>query len=259
MSWFLLSLQLHLRCSGLADTTPNSFLNYLVLSSSVADTLIRPWTLITNIFIHEGLLHIAGNMLGLYFIGRILEDFFDRLKIWRIFILGGMAGGLLYLIFAQTPLLMYSTGLEGASGGVYAIVIATATLLPLYEVRPFGLFNLKMKHLAFVALGLNVFMLFGTNMGGALAHFGGALTGYLFVLSKQKSLFAIQKKVKPVKQARLKVLVNEEKEHKIRTVGEYRPPNQEEVDSILDKISQSGYDSLSAEEKQKLFEASKNL
>src|SRR5690606_10647655 len=146
--------------------------------------------------------------------------------------------------------------LLGSSASVSAIVVGIATLLPDYTIRMLFFGDVKLKYLALVFIILNLIGLAGANPGGSLAHLGGALFGYLFINQLQKGkdwskVFAPKKKKKPV----LKVVRNDQV--KTPTRAPRTIPDQEYIDTILDKISQSGYENLTREEKEALFKASK--
>lgn len=237
-------------------------LEYFYLPSNLSTLIIRPWTLVTNIFFHAGFWHIAGNLILLYFLGGILEEFLDNRKIWQLFFFGGLVGGLLYLfsynVFPVFSDVVSTTKLLGASGGVTAIIVACGVHLPYYNVRPFGLFNVQLRWVALFFVFRDLYLFPGTeNIGGIFAHLGGALFGLLFILDLQGKInlpklgnFAKQKpklfKIKP----------DEREIKQAKVTKDYAKPNQDEIDAILDKISHSGYDSLTSDEKALLFKAS---
>jgi len=238
-----------------------ALLKYFYLPSDFGTILIRPWSLITNIFFHSGVRHAIGNIFTLYFIGRILEDFIGNNKVWILFLVGGLSGGLLFVLgFNLFPVFSEYRKvaiLLGASGGLAAIITATGFFLPNFEVRPFGLFNIKMKNVAsLIMFVMLTYPIIDNNFGGFFAHLGGAIFGMLYILHLQGKIelptFSFNKVV-PSKMK--KVVVDEEKIAKDRAHKKHQP-NQEEIDAILDKISQSGYDSLSKSEKEILFKAS---
>lgn len=249
--------------SRLGGASPGTLLEYFMLPSNISTLLIRPWSVLTNIFFHSGFWHILWNMVLLYYLGRILEDFLDNRKIWKIFLYGGLVGGLLFVvsynIFPVFSEDVVNAKLLGASGGVTAIIVATGIHLPYYQVRPFGLFNVQLRWVAlfFVFRDLYTFPV-SDNAGGLFAHMGGALFGLLYILNLQGklSLPNFGSFAKPT----MRVFNNkpDERTYKKHQAGSKTSakPNQEEVDAILDKISQSGYDSLSDHEKEVLFKAS---
>lgn len=245
----------------LSGYTTNDFLQYFYLPSDIGTLLIRPWTVLTNIFFHGGFLHILGNLLLLYFLGGVLEDFLAPKHIWKIFLFGGLAGGLLFVVsYNVFPIfndeVSYSK-LLGASGGVTAIIVATGMHVPYYNIRPFGLFSVQMRWVALFFVFRDLYMFpVSDNTGGLFAHMGGAVFGLLYILHVQGRLtISSFKTVKKVK-SKMKKVTLDEKEMSYRSRSQGTKPNQEQIDAILDKISQSGYDSLNKEEKEILFKAS---
>lgn len=241
----------------------DQLLSYFYAPSNVAKLLIRPWTMVTNIFFHDGVWHILGNMLWLYFIGRILQDFIGNRKIQLIFLLGGIIGTLFY-VSAYNIFPVFDgkeSVLLGASGGVMAIVIATATLVPNYQIHLFGMLSIKMKWIALIKIAFDLASISSGagNEGGMIAHIGGAVFGFLYILYVQGRIgnfelkTSFDKKTGPF--TKVHVSETKVKGQQAKSEGSYKP-NQQEIDAILDKISQSGYDSLSDKEKHTLFKAS---
>ncbi len=235
--------------------------NYLSLPSSFSLLAGHPWTLFTYMFVHVSFMHILSNMLWLYWIGIIFADFMGQTRLVYTYILGGIAGGILYI--ATFPVL-YPTGayglLIGASAGVMAIIIAAAMLVPDYELMLLLFGRVKLKYLAIAAFILTSVIDFNSNSGGKISHFGGAIYGAIFLWQYRKGNdisggFANfikgigdffkgkrSKKARPMK-------------NKFQTSNSR--DRQRRIDEILDKISRSGYDSLSKEEKEFLFKSSK--
>jgi len=242
------------RLSGFA---PEELLTYFYIPSNLGKLIIRPWTLLTNIFFHAGFWHLLGNMILLYFIGRILEDFMDFKKIWKIFLYGGISGAMLFVIsYNIFPVFNEVVGykkLLGASGGVTAILVATGTFLPRYQIRPFGLFNVELRWVALFFVFRDLYMFpVSDNTGGLFAHIGGAIFGLIFILN-------LQGKITKPNLNRTSFFWDKKRDERMRgpIITDKKPkPNQDEIDAILDKISQSGYDSLSKNEKDVLFKAS---
>jgi membrane associated rhomboid family serine protease len=249
----------------------NEFISSLYLPAAFNEFIYKPWSLFTYIFLHAGVMHLLFNMLFLYFIGIILQDLLGNKHIFRIFLLGGMIGGALFLIFfnlipgfKDQPLLP----MVGASGGVTAIIVAAAVFTPNYKVYLFGIFSISLKWIALIRVFIDLVGLGdGNNDGGQLAHLGGAFFGYLYIkiirgeinmpnLGLNRSYkYRTAKKRNP----KLKVEVNDSKiyNEKAGRSSSYKP-NQDEIDAILDKISRSGYQSLSQQEKDILFRASQD-
>jgi membrane associated rhomboid family serine protease len=212
------------------------------------------WTPLTYMFLHRDFFHILFNMLSLYWMGRIYEEYLKPEQFTFTYIAGGFAGALFYLI-AYNIFPVFSSHAEtsvilGASASVTAIVIAVATLLPDYTIMLlfFGIVRLKYLALAFVLI--NFLSIAASNPGGSIAHLGGALLGFLYIkqLQNGNDWARIFKRG-----SKLKVVSNQ----KPGAASTNRLPDQEIIDTILDKISKSGYESLSSKEKQQLFNASK--
>ena len=241
----------------LSGFPPEDLLEYFYIPSNIGKLIIRPWTILTNIFFHAGFWHLLGNMILLYFIGRILEDFMDFKKIWKIFLYGGISGALLFVtsynIFPVFNEVVGYKKLLGASGGVTAILVATGTYLPRYQIRPFGLFNVELRWVALFFVFRDLYMFpVSDNTGGLFAHMGGAIFGLVYVLNLQGRITRPNLNQKSFFWDR-----HRDERSRGPIITDKKPkPNQEEVDAILDKISQSGYDSLSKHEKEILFKAS---
>ncbi|MCY4419367.1 MAG: rhomboid family intramembrane serine protease [Cytophagales bacterium] len=233
-------------------------LSYLRLSPDVGVFISRPWTLITYFFLHEGFFHILFNLLFFFWFGRIVLDFLGSDRVIHLYLLGGVAAGLFFMIaYNHVPYYaedLQITRLQGSSGSVYAVVAGAATLAPNYEFRLFLIGSVKIKYIAIFCLVLSFFRIVGTNAGGELAHLGGGLMGYLYISQLQKgndwgkpiawilSLFNPKpNKPKP-----------RHKKPKSKNSGS----KEADIDKILDKISKSGYGSLSAQEKDLLFRES---
>lgn len=241
----------------LSGFPPEDLLEYFYIPSNIGKLIIRPWTILTNIFFHAGFWHLLGNMILLYFIGRILEDFMEFKKIWKIFLYGGISGALLFVtsynIFPVFNEVVGYKKLLGASGGVTAILVATGTYLPRYQIRPFGLFNVELRWVALFFVFRDLYMFpVSDNTGGLFAHMGGAIFGLIYVLNLQGRITRPNLNQKPFFWDR-----HRDERSRGPIITDKKPkPDQEEVDAILDKISQSGYDSLSKHEKEILFKAS---
>lgn len=241
-----------------------TFFRFLYLNKNLAYTLIRPWSLITNIFMHSGFWHLLGNMLWLFFIGTVYQDFTNNKRVYTTFIGGGLVGGIAFmLVYNLAPVFQDTQAyLLGASGGVTAIIIAAAVLLPYYEFRPFGLFTIQLRYIALFRLITDFISLPDmVNTGGTIAHLGGALFGYLYMknVKGEMQIPTFNTKWPTWFRKKAKMKVDERAYYSRQTKNANSAsgrPNQDEIDAILDKISQSGYASLSASEKDKLFKAS---
>ncbi|MGI4833627.1 MAG: rhomboid family intramembrane serine protease [Janthinobacterium lividum] len=243
----------------------------LELSSSLPVLLRHPWTPLSYAFVHEGFLHIIFNMLNLYWFGQLIREYLGDRRLVSLYILGALAGAAFFLLaYNLLPVLQPHVGqpVIGASAAVTAIIVGAATLLPDYTFMLILVGPVKIKWIALVVVLISIAGLNGGNPGGEVTHLGGALLGFFFV----RQLKAGRDMGRPVVAVGdwLGRLFSHQPAMKVThraTVAAGRAPASakasapaatpaEEVDTILDKISRSGYESLSKEEKQKLFRAS---
>ena len=244
--------------TGNAGILSDQIQKQLVVPTQYSLLASKPWTLFTYMFTQREFFHLLFNMLWLFWLGKIYLDFLNKRQFIFSYILGGLAGGITYvLIYNYIPVFKSDAQfsyLLGSSASVMAIVVGTATLLPDYSIRMLFFGNVKLKYLAMVFVVLDLIGIAGANPGGSLSHLGGALFGFLFISRLQKgtdwSKVFVRKK-KP------KLQVSRNEEPKVSHTVSRTIPNQEYIDTILDKISQSGYDKLTKEEKEALFKASK--
>jgi len=234
-----------------------------------SDFIVKPWTLITYSFAHDltGILHILFNMLALYWFGKLVVEYLGSDKLIALYVLGAIAAGITYLIiFNSIPFFKERSnfqGMVGASGAIFAIMVAGATLLPNYT---FFLLFFGPVRIKYIAAALIVISFLGTvqaNAGGNIAHLGGALMGFIYIKQLQAGinwggwitslLDGIRRMAKPSP----KVKVTYRKAESRKGNPNFNKATQEEIDVILDKISDRGYESLTKEEKEKLFNASK--
>jgi membrane associated rhomboid family serine protease len=221
----------------------------------------KPWSCFTYMFLHVGFFHLLGNALWLYFVGSILEDLVGRKHIFWLFLGGGVLGA--WVFQAVYSFSVYgSTGeqmqLLGASGGVSAVVIGTAIFTPKYKLFLFGLVEVELRWIAIVKVLLDFGGVFsGSNVGGYTAHLGGVIWGAIYVMGVLKSdAIANIFTKKPSKNAPMRFQKGDKSV--ASKTSRNGSPSEAEVNAILDKISQVGYNNLSAKEKEILFKASKN-
>ncbi len=233
--------------------------DYLLLPSYLPKLLTRFWTPLTYMFMHAGIFHILFNMLWLYWMGQIFEEYLGNKRTIGLYLLGGLSGALFFVLFYNIFPLFTQTGLVngstvvGASASVMAVIIATATLLPDYSISLMFIGPVKLKWIAIFYVVIDFLGVAGPNAGGEIAHLGGALFGFIYIKQLQRGndwIGAIIKVFKP--RPRLKVVAKNSDKNSNSL------PRQEEIDRILDKISKSGYESLSKQEKEILFRASKD-
>ncbi|MDA0195933.1 MAG: rhomboid family intramembrane serine protease [Bacteroidetes bacterium] len=247
----------------------NFVMPYLALPSNVEDFVIKPWTLISYGFIHHGFLHILFNMLFLYWFGKLIKEYLGGQRVLSIFFLGIIAGGLLYIILYNfLPLFqdsVHESRLLGASAGVFAIVVGAATFMPNYTLMLLFIGPVRIKYIAIFYVLLSFLQSAGANAGGEIAHLGGAIMGFVYIKQLHKGndwgtpIAAVMNWVKSffVRQPKIKVSYSRKEKSRTKTSSNVSRGEQDEIDTILDKISESGYESLSSDEKQKLFNASK--
>ncbi len=251
------------------------FFRKFQLPSAIDAMLLQPWSLVTYFFTHFDFFHILFNMLFLYWFGRIVQEFLNSKRVISLYVLGGLIGGLLY-IFVYNLIPFYSDRVAesmmlGASAGVFAIVVGAAVFMPNYTFFLMFLGPVKIKYIAIFYVFMSFIQSTGANAGGEIAHLGGAFLGWLYIsqLNKGNDLGAwvitfiqfVKSMFKPQPKIRVTHRTGNrgpsKKSEKRRSKVSNEEPAQAEIDEILDKISQSGYESLSKEEKQKLFNASK--
>ena len=234
--------------------------------SSFKALLLRPWTLITYMFVHKDIWHILFNMLWLYWFGRIFLEYLDQRKLLAVYFLGGLSGALLYIlsfnVFPAFAGVVSESVAIGASASVMAIVIAIAAYVPDYTVHLFLFGRIKIKYMALAIFVLTSVMDFPSNSGGKLAHIGGAFFGYFYTFNLRqgrevgKGFNRIIDYFATVFKPGKKLKVTHRKATTEYEYNKTRVEYQSRINSILDKISKGGYDSLTKEEKETLFKES---
>lgn len=251
-------------------------LNWFELPSSLGDFIVKPWALITYAFVHYDFWHILFNMLWLYVIGRMFLNLFSAKMALNIYFLGAMFGGLLFMLcYTLFPgVFGTNSNLVGASAAVRALLIFLCAYMPNQEIRFFA-FNIKLWYIGLAIVILDVLGVFTGisnletgNAGGNLAHLGGALLGYFYAKQLLKGddigkgferfMDFVVNMFKTSKKGPLKTVYKDKSKVGGYTKADFNEFNtQKKIDVILDKISKSGYDSLTAEEKEFLFRSGK--
>jgi len=234
----------------------NFIVDWFSLDDSFSSLLTKPWTIITYGFLHADFLHILLNLITLYFIGNLFIEYFTQKQLLTFYVLGTLFGGILFILSqSYFPLFQgQSALLVGASAGISAIFIGLTTYIPKYELKLRFIGFVKLWHLAAIWIGLDVLALSGGNAGGHFAHLGGALFGFLYVNKVTNKDLRIWDKLSALftsKKKPFKTVYKSPKRAK-KTV-QNTSLNQQQVDGILDKISKSGYDTLTKSEKEFLF------
>ena len=250
----------------------SSWMEWLELSAWLPQFIKQPWSIVTYMFLHAGILHLLFNMLWLYSFGQLFLMFFSARHFRGLYFLGGFCGGLLYMVaynfFPYFESYLYGSYLLGASASVLAIVIATAVRNPEYRVNLLLFGQVRLKYLALVMIITDLLFVTSNNAGGHIAHLGGALAGWWFAAGLRKGTdvtkwingaidwlsggFRIQRVSK-----KPKMEVHYGGRSKDYEYNARKKEQNEEVDRILDKLKKSGYQSLTTEEKKRLFDASK--
>ena len=241
-------------------------IDLLAVPSALKVLITRPWTLITYMFLHKDIWHILFNMLWLYWFGTIFLQYLDQRKLVSVYLLGGISGALVYIlsfnVFPAFAGLVNESVAIGASASVMAVVIAIAAYVPDYSVNLLFLGRIKIKYMALAILVLTSFMDFSVNSGGKLAHIGGAVFGYFYTLNIRqgrdigKSINRIIDFIVTQFSPRKKMKVTYKKPSNEYEYNALKTEHQARINTILDKISKGGYDSLTKEEKETLFRES---
>lgn len=243
--------------------------NWFNLPADLNTLVTRPWTIITYMFLHDGVWHLLGNVLWLWAFGYILQDLTGNNKLIPIFLYGGFAGAFVFLLtYNIIPRLSVGATLEGASAGVMAVAIATTVLAPAYRIFPMLNGGIPLWVLTIIFVIIDFASIPVSNTGGHIAHLAGAAMGFVFIKELQRgndwsswvnnffdwvgNLFNPNKK-EWKKTARQNFYYKTEGTQPFKKI-----PNitQKRVDDILDKINQRGYRSLTDEEKEILKRAS---
>lgn len=237
---------------------------WIALSSDLGTFFRTPWTLVTFNFFHYGFFHLIFNLLVLHFSGRLFATYFTDRQLLGVYVLGGIFSGitfvLSYIVIGKAGLLV------GASGAIMAILLSATTYSPFMLLRIPLIGIVKLWHVTFVILLLDLIQLPLDNTGGHIAHLGGALFGFLYIkllksgtdLSKGISMILdfFVNLPKPKKKTPFKKVHRNTTKKSVNSFSE-KDIKQKQIDDILDKISKSGYDSLTKEEKEFLFKAGK--
>jgi len=244
-------------------------LDYLALPASFELLITRPWTLLTYMFLHTSFWHILFNMLWLYWFGKIFTQYLNQRQLITTYLLGGLAGGLLYIlaynIFPVFETVMPQARALGASASVMAVVTAISFYVPNFTINMIFFGRVKIFYLALALFIIDFFMIRHGNAGGHIAHIGGAVYGffYIYYLRKGKDISKLFPRITYRKTTGHKIKRKPRPKTKkaVRPVSDEsynrdRAAKQKRIDEILDKISRSGYDSLTKEEKELLFNQS---
>lgn len=260
------------RLTNNEEATQSILAQIFTLDTDFAGFIKSPWTIVTSIFAHFSFLHFLSNMLFLYFSGSMFIQFFTGRRLIHVYVLGGVFGGIFELIahalfpaFANPQL---QTVIVGASGSIMAIFVAMAFYRPNLQVNLFGLFPVRLIVIAGLYILYDVLSIGAKDNIAHFAHIGGIVVGYLSIKNMQssKNIINFSEKITQKfmlyfadfgkKSVKMKV---EKGGKRIKTDEEYNleaKQKQAAIDKILDKIAQSGYESLTKKEKEFLFSQS---
>ncbi len=230
--------------------------NWFTLTSSSIIFFSKPWTIFTYGFFHSNFPHILFNLIFLYYIGNLFINFFTIKQFLNYYLLGILFGGIAFLVFNPGGYLI------GASAGLMAILVGIATKIPTYEIRFNLIGSVKLWIIAAIYIGISIIGLESTNSGGNIAHLGGALLGFIYTkqLERGNDIGKVFENIigfftnllKPKQKKSLRT-VHKKTTIKRKPTAKESSEKQKQIDLILDKISKSGYESLSKEEKDFLF------
>lgn len=243
------------------------FPNWIALSSEPLVFITKPWTFLTYSFFHDGFGHIFFNMLVLNFSSSLFLTYFNQKQLLGLYVLSAIFAGIAFV--SSYYLLNLSASIVGASGAIMAILVATTTYSPLLSVRLLLIGNVKLWHITLVILVIDLMQIRLDNSGGHIAHLAGAFFGFIFI-----KLLENGTDLSKIVSAILDFFVNLfskspstpfKEVHKNYKSSIAKPTSkivtkdktQQQIDEILDKISRSGYDCLTKEEKEFLFKAGK--
>lgn len=235
---------------------------YLSCPASFEALLIRPWTIITSIFFHEKFWHILFNMIMLSVVGGIFRQYLKEKHLLITYIIGGIVGNLAYILsynfFPVFDIAVSQSIAMGASGGIMAILAAITVYRPSHKLNLLFIGPVKLIWITIFFFIIDFISIPNGNAGGHIAHIGGALYGALSVLFYVKFGFKFPNfKKSEKKKVKYATATNYSYHEKPLSDEEYnarKVQNQKRIDIILDKISQNGYESLSKEEKEFLFQ-----
>ena len=251
----------------LFNISSTNFFNWFELSASWIDLSTKPWSIITYSFLHSGFFHLFWNMYLLFFSSKLFLNLFPSNTFFNVYFLGVVVGGITFILsYTFFPVFQNSSPVMiGASAGVMAVFIFMSTYSPDLEIRLI-LFNVKLRYLGIAFLLLDIVQIPYGNAGGHLAHLGGAILGFYYV-KQLKNGKDIGKPFKNFidkiinifrKKPKMRTVYKREKSQKINKKVSNAGEKQKRIDRILDKISISGYESLTQAEKDFLFKVGKS-
>ncbi len=245
---------------------PSPLIEWLSVPSDLGMLLRQPWTPVTYMFLHEGFLHLLFNILGLYWFGKLFLYNFEGEKLLSVYLMGGLAGAFVYLLaFNIFPVFSQSYGLMlGASASVFAILMAIAVYEPNREIHLFFIGRFPLKYISAFYVVLSIISISTSNPGGNLAHLGGAAWGWFYIIQLRrgkdrgsfvpKAIAGLEKVFRPREKMKVTFKQAPRDDYEYNRIKNVQ---QDEINRILDKIAESGYESLTKQEKEILFKQGK--
>ena len=229
-----------------------SIVNWFTIDATLSEFILKPWSILTYGFIHGSFSHIFWNMLILYYFGNILKNIFGEKLILNLFLSGIVAGGLTYLIsYNLFPVFKgINSVMIGASAGVMSVLFFLAAYDPQYRIRII-FFDIKILYIALFLFFYDIIQIPLNNSGGHIAHIGGALWGYYYSVKYNNGSDLVNSILSYFKK-------NTNNKSSVKSKKDNKNFDQNKIDEILDKISDSGYDSLTKSEKEYLFKVGKD-
>ena len=229
-----------------------SIVNWFTIDATLSEFILKPWSILTYGFIHGSFSHIFWNMLILYYFGNILKNIFGEKLILNLFLSGIVAGGLTYLIsYNLFPVFKgVNSVMIGASAGVMSVLFFLAAYDPQYRIRII-FFDIKILYIALFLFFYDIIQIPLNNSGGHIAHIGGALWGYYYSVKYNNGSDLVNSILSYFKK-------NTNNKSSVKSKKDNKNFDQNKIDEILDKISDSGYDSLTKSEKEYLFKVGKD-
>lgn len=242
-----------------ATITHQFLLHNLQLNIYNNELLYKPWGIITYMFVHTGIFHIFFNMLNLYWFGNMFRSTLGNKRVLPLYLLSGLTGALIYILFYYALPATGALGgpMIGASAAVMCFLVASATLMPNVEIGMLFLGSIKLKWVALGVIVIDIIAIPMGNVGGILAHLGGAAFGYVYVRTLQNNgtdlcapLISLFEKISGLSSPKPRPRTFKPKKSPLRVVKNNEPSHAAKLDQLLDKINEKGYNSLTSDEKQ---------
>jgi len=245
--------------SYLSNDTSNFMITTFALPNSFSQYSYKPYTFITYGFLHANFIHILFNLIYLYYLGNLFVEYLSSYKFIVYYILGSVFGGIFFVVsYAYFPVFNNANGiLLGASAGIASLLVGLATHMPNYEINLRFIGYVKLWVLTLVFIVLSIAFIPNGNAGGQISHLGGAIIGFILTKYYANSFSFEKKRYKSKSNLKMVYKAKEKSVDFGKNIHQKQIIKQRKIDAILDKISKSGYNSLSAIERDFLAKASK--